>query len=168
MTIQVRRITSDDAALLREIRLAALADSPYAFASTHEQEAARPIEEWERRTNAAAAGVDQTVVFGLVDDEVVGMAGGFRPDPESGDRQLFGLWVAPSGRGTGIGEALVEAIAEWSTVVGARRLILWVTETNLSAVQLYERLGFARTGVRQMLPSDPSLTEIEMVRDNLR
>lgn len=168
MDYRVRRITPEDALRLRDTRLAALLDSPRAFASTYRQEAERPVEEWERRTNAAAAGVDQTIVFGESDDGIVGMAGGFRPDPESGDRQLFGLWVESSARGTGLGEALVEAISEWAASVGARRLIIWVTETNTAAVSLYERLGFTRTGVRQMLPSDPSLTEIEMVRDDLR
>ncbi len=164
MTIRVRRIASEDAALLRDIRLAALGDSPQAFASTYEHESTRPVEEWERRTNDAVVGRDQTIVFGELDGEVVGMAGGFRPDPESGDRQLYGLWVAPAGRGTGLGEQLVEAIASWAREVDARRLILWVTETNTPAIELYERLGFGRTGVRQLLPSDPSLTEIEMVR----
>ncbi len=164
MALRVRRIAFEDAGLLRETRLAALRDSPQAFASSFESESTRPVEEWERRTNDAVVGQDQTIVFGELDGSVVGMVGGFRPDPESGDRQLYGLWVAPEGRGTGLGELLVNAITGWAEEVGARRLILWVTETNKPAIELYERLGFTRTGVQQMLPSDPSLTEIEMVR----
>ncbi len=165
MIASLRRITLEDASRLRDVRLAALQDSPQAFASTYDLEAARPLVEWERRTSAAAVGGDQTIV--LADDEqgrAVGMVGGFRPDPESGDRQLYGLWVDPSRRATGLGSELVEAISSWAGEVGARRLMLWVTETNLPAVALYERLGFERTGVRQLLPSDPSLTEIELVR----
>jgi GNAT superfamily N-acetyltransferase len=165
MEYRTRRIGPEDAALLRQIRLAALADSPQAFASTHEHEASRPFEEWERRTNDAAVGLDQTIVLADMEGEAVGIVGGFRPDPESGDRQLYGLWVAPSARGTGLGERLVEAIVAWATEVGARRLILWVTEINEPAVELYGRMGFARTGVRQTLPWDERLTEIEMVRE---
>jgi GNAT superfamily N-acetyltransferase len=164
MEYHIRRIAPEDAGPLRETRLAALADSPHAFASTHEHEANRPFEEWERRTNDAAVGLDQTIVLADAGGDTVGIVGGFRPDPESGDRQLYGLWVAPSDRGTGLGEQLVDAIAEWAAGVGARRLILWVTEINAPAVELYERLGFVRTGVRQTLPWDDRLTEIEMVR----
>lgn len=165
MEYRTRRIGPDDAALLRQIRLAALTDSPQAFASTHEHEASRPFEEWERRTNDAAVGLDQTIVLADMDGEAVGIVGGFRPDPESGDRQLYGLWVAPPARGTGLGEILVESIIAWAAEVGARRLILWVTEINEPAVELYQRMGFARTGVRQTLPWDERLTEIEMVRE---
>jgi GNAT superfamily N-acetyltransferase len=165
MEYRTRRIGPDDAALLRQIRLAALTDSPQAFASTLEHEESRPFEEWERRTNDAAVGLDQTIVLGDIGGEVVGIVGGFRPDPESGDRQLYGLWVAPPARGTGLGEILVESIIAWAAEVGARRLILWVTEINEPAIELYQRMGFVRTGVRQTLPWDERLTEIEMVRE---
>lgn len=161
----IRRINgSEDPATLRDLRLRALGDAPHAFPASYQHEAARPFEEWERRAHAAATGADQTILIAEVDGRPVGMAGGFRPDPESGDRQFFGLWIEPEVRGTGLGESLVEAVSAWAGEVGARRLMLWVTEINTPAVKLYERLGFERSGVRQTLPSDPRLSEIEMTR----
>jgi ribosomal protein S18 acetylase RimI-like enzyme len=75
------------------------------------------------------------------------------------------MWVRPSARGLGVGEALVEAAAAWAKTRDFRSLSLWVTESNAPAVRLYERLGFTPTGERQPLPSDPALAEIRMSRE---
>jgi hypothetical protein len=49
MVATVRRIRPDDGGLLKRIRLAALADTPSAFAKTHEEEATYDDVEWTRR-----------------------------------------------------------------------------------------------------------------------
>ena len=160
----IRRIAEGDAAALREVRLAALLDAPYAFAAGYDETADQPDGYWDTRVAAGAAGGDNTVFLAEVDGLVVGMVGGFRPDPGSGDRQLFGLWVAPEARRTGLGARLVEQICQWASESGARRVMLWVTESNRGAIDLYRQCGFSATGVRQNLPSDPTLVEQEMVR----
>jgi hypothetical protein len=43
-------------------------------------------------------------------------------------------------------------------------LKLWVVETNDRARNLYGGSGFTQTGTTQPLPSNPSLTELEMAR----
>jgi len=58
----------------------------------------------------------------------------------------------------------VEAAFCWAKARGFASLILWVTESNGPARRLYERCGFAATGERQPLPSDPTLPEIQMSR----
>lgn len=67
------------------------------------------------------------------------------------------MWVAPAARGHRVGEA----VADWAP---GRDVHLWVTEGNLPARALYERCGFAVTQERQPLPSDPSLSEVGMLR----
>jgi ribosomal protein S18 acetylase RimI-like enzyme len=52
----------------------------------------------------------------------------------------------------------------WARNRNATAVRLWVTETNDRARMLYERCGFAPTGERQPLPSDPSLGEVAMSR----
>ena len=42
------------------------------------------------------------------------------------------------------------------------RLELWVTEGNGAAIRLYLRSGFADTGRRNALPSNPALQIIQM------
>jgi hypothetical protein len=49
--------------------------------------------------------------------------------------------------------------------IAARRLALWVTQTNAPARALYTRMGFVATGRTQPVPSNPTLREEVMVRD---
>jgi hypothetical protein len=74
----VRRIRSDEGARLRHVRLAALNDSPSAFASTYAVEATLPAADWSQRAADTASGDDSAIFLALVDDEVVGVVGTFR------------------------------------------------------------------------------------------
>ncbi|HLL68005.1 MAG TPA: GNAT family N-acetyltransferase [Micromonosporaceae bacterium] len=61
------------------------------------------------------------------------------------DREWLGLSlveVDPGVRRTGLGSAIVGALAEWAARIGARRAYLQVEERNAAAVALYGRLGF--------------------------
>jgi ribosomal protein S18 acetylase RimI-like enzyme len=80
-----------------------------------------------------------------VDGQAVGLAaGGDSTDP--GAAVLTSLWVNPAARGQGIGDRLIETVADWSKSSGYQRLVLWVAEGNGHAERLYERNGFTRTG----------------------
>jgi len=188
--ILVREITGDDWALMRDVRLAALADAPSAFGSSFAREARFTEEQWRGRIN------ERSLTFLAHDDSAkpaaaasTALAGaepadrgpadqgpaGTRPDSalpaglagvyvEDGEADLVSMWVRPSARGLGAGEALVEAAAEWARARGYPTLFLWVTESNAPARRLYERLGFTLTGESQPLPSDPALPELRMSR----
>jgi GNAT superfamily N-acetyltransferase len=74
------------------------------------------------------------------------------------------MWVAPEARGTGAGDALVQAALAWSRDDGARTAIVWVYDTNPVAQRLYERNGFRLTG--RVLPvDDEGRTGLELERD---
>lgn len=60
---------------------------------------------------------------------------------------LHDVYVAEEGRGTGVGAALVEAMATHLKEMGAPRLVLSTATQNLPAQRLFERLGFRRTMV---------------------
>ena len=158
--VLVREITADDWELMRDVRLAALAEAPYAFGSTYAREAAFTEERWRGRIS------ERSVTF-LAHEETgdaapAGLAGVY---VEDGGAELVSMWVRPSARGLGVGEALVGAAASWAKTRDFGSLSLWVTESNAPAVRLYERLGFGPTGERQPLPSDPALAEIRMRRE---
>lgn len=162
--ILVREVTADDWELMRDVRLAALSDTPYAFASTYAREATFTQGEWRGLisewpvTFFARQEPDNAVPAGLVP---AGLAGVY---VEDGAADLVAMWVRPAARGRGVGEALVEAADAWAEAHDFGSLSLWVTESNGPARRLYERCGFSPTGESQPLPSDPALTEIRMSR----
>ena len=158
----IRRIRSGEGPALRDVRLRALRTDPDAFAATHDQASSRFDHVWEDLAATASAG-DQEIIF-LVegDEEVIGMVGAFARDEEPATRQLYGMWVAPEARGSGVGASMVEAVIEWSRAGGADEVKLWVVESNLPAVRLYQKAGFVPTGEAQPLPSNPELIDTQM------
>jgi len=162
--MEVRRITPVDGSRLQQVRLAALLDAPSAFGSTYESEAHRSATEWVDRAVAGSHGSDKATFFAQLDDEVVGLAGGYRPTPSSLNVELVSMWVSPDARGRGVGALLVDAVIAWATETGAATVSLWVTSGNAPAERLYAATGFVATGEAQPLPSDPSHAEARMVR----
>jgi GNAT superfamily N-acetyltransferase len=94
---------------------------------------------------------DDTVVFVAERvGEVVGYVyAGIEPRSWKELRDVAGfvhdVLVDENARGTGTGERLIEAAAEWLLARGAPRVMLWTAEKNAPAQRLFERLGFRRT-----------------------
>ena len=156
--VVVREVTPDDWETLRDVRLAALREAPHAFASTYAREASFTEEQWRGRIN------DRSVTYFAYlpeNPEPAGLAGAYVAD---GIANVVSMWVRPSARGNGVGEALIGATADWAKTRDHAALLLWVTESNTSARKLYDRCGFALTGERQPLPSDPTVPEVQMRR----
>lgn len=114
---------------------------------------------WERwLANGAAP------VVAEVDGEVVGIA--MAGDAVEQDhilpvrgRQLYLLYVLAAYHGTGVGQALLDAVVPPGT--GAQ---LWVAEDNPRARRFYERNGFVMEGARVVDSSTADLAEVRMVR----
>ena len=153
----VRATTITDWQALRKIRLQALRDAPYAFSSTHAGEATLGDDEWHRRATR-----DGSFLAFLPEVGPAGLGGGYLAAPDTAE--LISMFVRPQARGRGVGEAIIDAVAEWARQKDATTVHLWVTETNKHARLLYERCGFTVTAERQPLPSSPSLVEIGMQR----
>ncbi len=157
--VVVREVIPDDWETLRDVRLAALRQAPSAFGSTYAREAAFFEEQWRGRIIS-----DRSVTYFAYlpeNPEPAGLAGVYVEDDVA---NVVSMWVRPAARGRGAGEALIEATADWAQARGHACLLLWVTESNAPARKLYERCGFALTGERQPLPSDPTLPEVRMRR----
>jgi ribosomal-protein-alanine N-acetyltransferase len=69
--------------------------------------------------------------------------------PGVNEAHLLNLAVAPAYRGQGWAHALLEALALWARGQGADWLWLEVGAGNARALQIYERNGFTRTGLRK-------------------
>jgi GNAT superfamily N-acetyltransferase len=154
--VSTRRVGSDDWADWRELRLVALLDSPGAFASTYESERGGTEQEWRNRLDP----VNGVAVIALLDGLPVGMAAGYRSRPYIVD--LVSMWVTPTARRKGVGDALVSEVVQWAKEQAASEVHLWVTRGNEPAERVYKRHGFERTGDVRPLPSDPCLDEVAM------
>ncbi|HEY7024747.1 MAG TPA: GNAT family N-acetyltransferase [Candidatus Limnocylindrales bacterium] len=156
--VEIRQQTADDWRVVREVRLAALQDAPFAFGSTYES--ARRYDEatWRSRLSNS----DNPTFLAFDGERAVGMDGVYLHE---GEHTLVAMWVAPSARRSGVGAALTRAVLDWATARGARRVLLGVAEDNGPAQRLYERLGFKLTGRSEPLHSDPSRRVLEMARE---
>jgi len=155
--VLVRATTLADWRALRDIRLQGLRDAPDAFGSTYAGESAFDESVWHQRATR-----DGSFIALIPEAGAAGLAGGLQE--AGGVVELVSMFVRPQARGRGVGEALIDAVAGWARARDATSVHLWVTETNKPARRLYERCGFAATGERQPLPSNPSLAEFGMAR----
>jgi ribosomal protein S18 acetylase RimI-like enzyme len=162
MSVDIRRITPDDGPDLRAVRLAALADAPFAFGSIFAEEAERSDTDWSDRARWASAGAERITLLARLGERVVGIAGGYREEIGSTEVHLVSVWTAPEARRSGLGRRLVGAVIDWAVETGASSVGLWVTRGNAPAQRLYESMGFVETGEYQPLPSDPCADEIRM------
>ena len=157
--IELQDIGPDDWKLWRELRLAALTEAPYAFGSQLADWADAPEDRWRERLSVPGA----YQLIASLDGTPVGMAGGFlAEEPETAE--LVSMWIAPAGRGQGVGDALMTAIADWARAAGARVLKLSVVDGNDPAHNLYLRSGFADTDELGDLMPDGVHREIVMRR----
>jgi GNAT superfamily N-acetyltransferase len=151
--VDVRRVVPDEWQTSREIRLAALADAPYAFITTLAEARAHPEQLWRDRI------ADNPHFLAFLDDEPVGSTVVI---PTDVGRHVVGVWVAPAARGQGVIDALIGAAVTWSREQGDSELGLWVVEGNERAERAYSRCGFRRTGGTQPVPGRPDEIELEM------
>jgi GNAT superfamily N-acetyltransferase len=158
--VGLRVLTADDWMIWRELRLAALAEAPYAFGTR--------LADWqgdgdrEVRWRAQLATPGSYHVAALLDGGPAGMAGGV-PADEAGAVELVSMWVSPAARGRGVGGALVAAVERWARELPARALTLAVARGNEGASALYRRHGFVATGRSNLMP-DGVRTEDVMVK----
>jgi GNAT superfamily N-acetyltransferase len=148
--IRLQALTADDWRLWRELRLQALAQDPDAFgARLADWQGAGDREERWRGRLSIRGGHD---VIAWCGEQPCGMASGV-PDGRDQWIVLISMWVAPTARGHGVGDALVAEIVRWARDVGSAGVRLDVAEGNQAARRLYERHGFQLTGeVGDLMP----------------
>lgn len=148
-------VTTDNWRTYRDVRLAALLDTPRAFASTYAGSAARDESAW-----LALLG-SMRVWLALEGDRPVGVVALSRDDelPED-EAYLIQMWVSSSARGHGVGDLLVSTVLDSAGEDGYSRVLLDVGAENLPAQRLYERHGFTRTGTTWENPLYGGILEI--------
>ncbi|MFF0265263.1 GNAT family N-acetyltransferase [Kribbella sp. NPDC004536] len=153
--IDIQSIGPDDWKAWRELRLAALQEAAFAFGSQYADWVDAPEERWRERLGAPGA----YQVIASIDDTPAGLAGGF---PDEDHAELVSMWVAPEGRGKGVGNALMQAIEDWARSIGATALKLSVVPGNDPAHNLYLRHGYVDTDELGDLMADGVRRELVM------
>ncbi|MCC6375479.1 MAG: GNAT family N-acetyltransferase [Microbacteriaceae bacterium] len=151
-----RRAMPDDWEQAREVRILALTSDPIAFCSNVEKERQLTESDWRRRLT------ESYTVLGWNGRIPVATATGKVDQHETGAREMVGVWLDPSSRGTDAASRLVKEIIDWARVERATALSLWVMENNVRAKRFYQRIGFVETGEKE--EAKPGVYEVRMKR----
>lgn len=160
--LTIRPFMPGEGLALRTIRREALASDPHAFGSSL-------VEEWDMADRRLEAWINDNLIVGaFAGREAVAMAGLRRLSLQkvAHRAEIWGFYVRPSFRGTGIADCMLETLLELCER-GVSQLELNVVAGNPAAVAFYRRNGFRETG---RIPNAAAVEggyaeEILMVRD---
>lgn len=142
----IERLKPEDWMRLKKLRLAALSDSPDAFASTLTGASKYSDTDWKNSIRDLAT-------FVAVKDEVdQGMLRCAQDKDDSSSVWLISMWTAPVARGSGLAEKLIQVSVEWARSKGYKQLLLDVADNNNAAIKLYSKLLFEPNGETGTLP----------------
>ncbi len=160
----IRRLTPDDAAAFRALRLQGLADHPDAFTST--------VADWDLPLEAYIERIEAGHVIGGFDAGTGALLGhvflathvatGLKTRHKC---ELWSVYVSPEARGRGLAEAMIVHVIDLARSLGFAWLKLQVGEHNVAARKTYERLGFVVFGREEdylRLPDGRSIDELLM------
>jgi ribosomal protein S18 acetylase RimI-like enzyme len=149
--MDIRPTETKDWMLLKQIRLAALLDTPTAFGVSYQTAAQYTDEQWKER--ASSTGTEFWLAFDA--DTPVAMIGAA---VSSANRyNLIGMWVEPAARGSGAAARLVEAVKARAVDKGFDRVFLDVSPENVRASNFYLKQGFVFLDEWEALESHPHI-----------
>jgi len=164
--MEMRRLAERDVEALWKLRLQALESAPEAFGESAEEHRQTSLEVYAARLRD---GGDENFVIGaFAGSDLVGMVGFYR-ELRLKRRHTGGIWgmfVAPSCRGQGVGAALIqEALTRARTIPDLRSVHLSVTASQPAARRLYVSAGFRSYGTKPeaLMVGDRYIDEDHMI-----
>ena len=155
--ILVRVLGESEWSLYRDVRLRALTESPSSFTASLAEESDREEQFWRERMTrshrlvAERGGVPQGIVS----------VGPFGDDPTAAE--VFGLYVVPGARGSGVSWRLMEAAAALAARDGYVQLYCWVGTDNGRGIGFASNFGFRSTDDRRPANSSDAEDETEQI-----
>ncbi len=148
--MSIRKLTSDDLAAFRDIRLDMCREHPEAFGQTPEEVTETPDEKL-REWIGPSHDFPQMFILGFFEEERLLATAAFKREDSAKERHrgwIWGVYVSPEARGRSIARQLmVELIKEARKIEGVELLYLTVALTQTGARTLYTSLGFFTTGL---------------------
>ncbi len=146
----IRKLTADDAAAFRELRVEMCAAHPEAFGQTPEEVVETAEEKYLEWMAPNDIFPEKFVLAAFDNDHLIGTVG-FRREDSVKERHRAWIWsvyVRPEGRGKGISKKLMQMVIDEShKMEGLEMLTLTVAVTQTSARTLYTALGFFTNGL---------------------
>src|SRR5438477_13173396 len=106
--MDIRRLTPEDAAAYRALRIRALWEYPEAFTSGYEEEEAKPVEESAKRLTSK-----NHMFWGLFDNGHLGGMVGLEREARTKNRHkatVVGMYIAMEHAGVGMGRKLFDVV----------------------------------------------------------
>jgi ribosomal protein S18 acetylase RimI-like enzyme len=154
----IRLLNADEWVKLRNIRLAALQESPQAFLSTYERENVYDADRWR------AEFIRGNWYTGIVAGRSVSLLGVTRePGMPVHECYLEYMWVSPEHRRSGMAIGMLTMVLERLRAADVRTVFVWVLDGNGAARNLYERIGFVDSNHRQALAERPDRSEERLI-----
>ncbi len=138
----IRRIAKGEWELLKQVRLTALKEAPYAFGSTYEGALERTTKRWMDQADGSAQGEMRATFLAFSGDCPVGITALYRNEKRVNEGEVLQVWVAPEARGTGLAQRLMATALAWAEKQGVETALATITKSNLGAVAFYEKCGF--------------------------
>jgi GNAT superfamily N-acetyltransferase len=141
--ITVRVLDGSDWRLYRDVRLRALDESPESFSAQLADEVDQDEQFWRDRMDRS----HRLLAEREGRPQGIASLGTYAAEPSAGE--IFGLYVVPEARGTGVSWRLVEAAAALASREGHRELYYWVGVDNGRAIGFAKNFGFRSTDSRR-------------------
>ena len=142
--VTIRALSPTEWELFRDFRLGALETCPGVFATSHDDAAARPAEEWQRLVKGPA-----NQVFGLFDEErLIGITAAFAwdHDPTGQTAVLVGSFLLPEYRGRTLSRMLFSARLDWiRSHPQFKKVVVSHRRSNEASERSIRRHGFVET-----------------------
>jgi len=146
--MELRLLTADDAEAFWHLRVEALRNDPASFADSTAEHLETTVATTRERLckNDPASNF---IVGAFEESKLVGTAGFFRRknNKERHKGHIWGVYVRPESRGTGIASALMKEIVRRAREIDGLEQITLVASANLPAQRLYKALGFESYGI---------------------
>ena len=160
MSFQITTAKADEAERLRNLRLAALKDAPYAYGAQYEVDKEKPISFWQQSI------ADANWFFVATNGEDIGLIGVEAAGEDRGsDCWIFGWWIAPNYRGRGVTALMLGKIDEFCLEKNWQKLGLGVWPENERAIAAYRKLGFTSGSGPSPSRSKPGQLYLPMYRN---
>ncbi len=160
MAIRIESSNINDATRLRELRLRALADAPYAFGADFKVESEKPIEYWQDNLK------NTDWCFAVKDGADIGLLAVDKADADRGsDCWLSSWWLEEAYRSQGIPKLMLEWLDKLCISMKWQIQGLGVWPENERAIAAYLKLGFIKGEKPLQSRSRPDKMYLPMYRN---